>query len=209
MKKYLFILILAALLLPGIVSAQQRDAESRDWRWSLRSNGLLPLTNVGAGYTFGPKGRFSLGVDWYYPWIWPPRSGRWCFELLAAGAEARWTFRDGTDPYRRGTGFSIGLGGMTGYFDMGRNYMGFQGEAIAAILDARWTFPINKGRWRLGVGVGGGYLYARIRDYEVKERYGDLYRTGEWTRRINYWGPLRADVTLQIPIWHDVKREER
>lgn len=223
MKRYkcLALPFLLLSLLPFVAGAQPSDSGvcmreaadssrscaravgSRTWNWEVHSNTLLPLLNVGGGVTMGPKGRFSLAADWYYPWIWPPRSNRWCAELLAGGVTARWTFRDGTDPYRRGTGFSLGLGPMAGYFDFQRNWRGIQGEAIAAVLDARWTFPINRGRWRLAVGAGAGYMRVRLREYEVYERGGDLFRTGEYSRRVNYWGPLRADVTLIIPFWHD------
>lgn len=181
---------------------------AKDWRWAFRTNLLIPAMNVGIGYTAGPKGRFTIGADWFYPWIWPAPKNRWCFEILALGLEARWTFRDGTDPYVRGTGPSIGVGVMAGYFDFEREYKGIQGEYIAPCLDFRWTFPINKKRWRLGVGVGAGYLHAITRDYVVYYEGGDLYRKGEYTNRINYFGPMRADVTLSIPIWHKVRVKE-
>ena len=181
---------------------------AKDWRWAIRTNLLIPAMNVGVGYTAGPKGRLTLGADWFYPWIWPAKSNRWCFEILALGLEARWTFRDGTDPLVRGTGPSVGVGVMAGYFDYEREYKGIQGEYIAPCIDFRWTFPINKKRWRLGVGVGAGYLHARTRDYVVYYEGGDLYRTGEYTNYINYFGPMRADVTLSIPIWHKSRVKE-
>jgi hypothetical protein len=169
----------------------------------VRTNTLLPLLNAGIGVTTGPKGRFTIGADVYYPWIGHPASNRWCIEALAGGVEARWTFRDGTDPLRRGTGPSVGLGAMAGYFDFGRDYRGAQGEFITAALDFRWTWPINRRRWRLGLGVGAGCFYARTRDYVVFSPGDSPYRTGEWSNHISYWGPLRADLTLTIPLWHD------
>lgn len=177
----------------------------RDWRWELHTNLLVPALNIGAGVTLGEKRRFSLAADWYFPWLWPSKKNRWCFEVLALGLEGRWWFRDGSDPLRRGTGPSIGLGVMAGYFDLERRYKGIQGEFLAPSLDFRWTFPINHRRWRLGIGVGAGYFRSRTRNYTVYSEYGDLYRDGEWSNIINYAGPVRADVTLTIPIWHDTR----
>lgn len=196
------ILTLVLLLAATTVTAQ-------DWRWAARSNLLVPGLNAGIGVTTGAKGRFSVGADIYYPWLWPFRDNRWCFELLAGGLEARWTFRDGTDPFRRGTGPSVGVSAMAGYYDFERAYKGLQGEFWSVGIDFRWTFPINRNRWRLGVGVGAGYLYSQSRDYVVYTPGGDLFRTGQWTNYLNFYGPVRADVTLTIPIWHDTKEGAR
>jgi len=177
------------------------------YHWSPRTNLLLPGLNVGVEYTFGEKGHFSLAADLYYPWIWPPKSGRWCFELMFANVEARWTFRDGTYPSRRGTGPSIGLFAMAGHYDFGREFRGRQGEFVATGLDFRWTWSIWDGCGRLGVGLGVGYMNTVSRDYVVYTVGGELYRTGEWSNRMDYWGPVKADVTLSIPLWHSYNKK--
>ena len=47
---------------------------------AIRSNLLLPALNVGAELPVG--NRSSFAVDHYYPWAWPDKSNKDCFELL-------------------------------------------------------------------------------------------------------------------------------
>ena len=200
MKKTLAIALFLTLLASGGVAAAQEQSLTT-YRWEAHTNLLVPALNVGVGLTPAMDGHFSLGADLYYPWFGYARSGEWCAELMAACLQARWTFRDGTDPRRRGTGPSLGVSAIAGHFDLGRDFRGKQGEFVAASLDFRWTWAVNKGRWRLGAGVSAGYLHALNRDYVVYTNGGDPYRTGEWSNRFDYWGPLKADVTLTIPFW--------
>lgn len=200
MKKTLVITLFLSLLTGGYLSYAQ-ELTRTTYHWEARTNLLVPLLNVGVGYTPAGNGHFSLGADLYYPWFGYPESAEWCFELMAGCLEARWTFRDGTDPRRRGTGPSLGVSAIAGYFDLGRHFRGQQGEFVAPSLDFRWTWAVNKNRWRLGVGISAGYLHAWTRDYVVYSNGGDPYRTGEWSNRLDYWGPLKADVTLTIPFW--------
>lgn len=177
----------------------------RDWRWQLRTNALLPLLNAGIGVHTGPKGRFSLGADVYYPWLRlaEPKDLAWCCDALAGSLEARWTFRDGADPLRRGTGFSTALVLMAGYYDLGWNYKGIQGEGAAAALDLAWTWAVARGRLRLGLHAAFGGALTQYRNYTVYE--GRAYRDGDWSRNMTYLGPLKAEVRIGFPLWHETK----
>ena len=178
-----------------------------DWRWAVRTNLLVPAANVGVQW---PVGRhLSLAADWYYPWIWPPRKNAWCIEMLGLGLEGRWWLRDGSDPYRRMTGHSFGCAVMAGYFDFEMNNRGLQGEYLHVGLDYAWTIPVFKDRCRLTFVAGAGWLHSRFRNYAVHEPFGRLYRDGDWSEKLNWFGPTRLEVSLAVPIWrkHTIRQE--
>ena len=192
---------------PARESAPEAPASpaGRDWRWQLRTNTLLPLLNAGVGVTTGPKGRFTIGADVYYPWLRLVENDSWCVEALAASVEAGWTFRDGTDPARRGTGLGVQIGAAAGYYDLGVRYKGVQGEGAAAWVGASWTWAVARGRLRLGIHAAGGVLLTQYRVYEVYE--GAAWREGDFSHNMVYYGPLKAELRLGIPLWVDKKME--
>lgn len=190
----------SARAVPPVLLQASSDTLVRDWRVALRTNLLVPALNAGVQVQAGRH--LSLGADWYYPWIWPPKENRWCFELLGLGLEGRWWFRPGDDPLRRATGPSAGLGVMAGYYDFERNYAGRQGEYACIVADGQYGFPLRGGLWRLTVGLGVGFLYTRYREYDVPGPGGRLFRTGNWSQRQRYFGPLRAEVSLVVPLWY-------
>lgn len=176
----------------------------RTWRVAPRSNLFVPLMNVGLGIACGPKGRFMIGADWYYPWSGSLGNGSWCVEVLAAELSARWYFRDGTDPYSRATGFWLGLDAMATLYDLCLHSKGFQGEGLAGGLAFGWTFPVGKGHLRMGLEMTVGYAYLQNRRYDVFE--GTAFREGDFMRTIGWWGPLKAAWTLEVPIWCNVSK---
>lgn len=189
---------------PAVESAPGSPA-FRDWRWMIRTNTLLPLLNAGVGVTTGPRGRFTVGADVYYPWLRLVENESWCVEALAVSVEAGWTFRDGTDPLRRGTGFGLQLGAAAGLYDFGVKYKGVQGEGAAAWVGASWTWAVARGRLRLGIHAAGGVLLTQYRVYEVYE--GAAWREGDFSHNMVYYGPLKAELRLGFPLWFDKKME--
>ena len=189
---------------PAVESAPGSPA-FRDWRWMLRTNTLLPLLNAGVSVTTGPRCRFTIGADVYYPWLRLVENESWCIEALAASVEAGWTFRDGTDPARRGTGFGLQLGLAAGYYDFGIRYEGIQGEGAMAYVGASWTWAVARGRIRLGIHAAGGVLLTQYRAYEVYD--GAAWREGDFSHNMIYYGPLKAELRLGFPLWYDKKKE--
>lgn len=178
---------------------------AEDWRVGLRSNLLVPGLNIGVQVPVSTH--FSVAADWYYPWFWPSRDQLRCTELLGLGLEARYWFRDGSDPSLRCTGPSLGVGMMAGYYDLGRRGSGIQGEYALAELDYGYVFRIFRNRFRLMLGIGVGWLHTRYRTYEVYEPGGRPYRVGEWSDKLDWVGPVRAEVSLLIPLWRQQKKE--
>ena len=80
---------------------------------AFRTNLLLPASNVGMSIPVGNS--WSVGMDYYFPWIWPPEKNRWCIELLGVGLEARYWFGRSRTWQQRLTGHSVGLGVNAGY----------------------------------------------------------------------------------------------
>lgn len=188
----------------GMSQEEEAIFYSRSWRVSPRMNLVLPLLNVGLEVACGPKGRLVVGADWYYPWTRGIGNGSWCVEAQAAGLDLRWYFRDGRNPYRRATGFWMGLSAMAAYYDLCLHREGVQGEALAGGLSLGWTFPVNRGRWRMGLEATFGYAYLQNRRYDVFD--GTAFREGDFMRTVSWWGPVKAAWTLEIPIWHNVRR---
>lgn len=186
--------------------------------FAFRTNLLLPLTNIGVEIPLG--NRFSLGADFYSPWIprdlFPDvRRREWCFQLQTASLEARlWlggkhSNRVADNRRYRLSGHSIGLMAMAGYYDLGMNWKGVQGEFLAAGLDYMYSAALGRrGGVHLDFELGVGYVMSPgARTYEVYVEGGKLFEAPSVTKDINFIGPVRASVSLVVPIFKRTDRE--
>lgn len=194
----------AALWVGSVWNACAQDSQNI---LAFRTNSLaMPLLNVGMEVPLG--NHWSLGLDWYYPWLWRPSHaegvdyGGKCFEALALDLETRYWFgkrvRNGRGS--RLLGHSLGAFGMAGYYDLEWNYHGFQGEFAIGGLDYLYACPIFKGHMHLEFSLGVGYFYSRAREYRVYNDGGKGYREKDMAREIRYWGPVKATFSLVVPI---------
>lgn len=183
---------------------------------AFRSNLLLPLLNVGVELPIG--NRWSMGADWYYPWLWRDWLGnaskKSCFELLSAGMDIRyWLGRrheagEKNWQYRL-TGQAIGLYGYWGYYDLGHNFKGWQGDYYHVGVDYTYALAIGKRkRWRLAFNLGVGYLHSAAEEYKVYNEKGHPFRTGV-KKQVNWFGPTKAAISLSLPIYKKVRKEVR
>ena len=168
-----------------------------------RTNLLLPLFNVGIEFPIG--NRFSVGADWYYPWIPRSYSHKNCFQALGLELEARyWLGRShGSGQANRKNrllGHSIGAFVMSGNYDLGRNYSGHQGDFVLGGVDYLYAMPILQGKARLELSLGVGYFYSKATHYEVYGWNGRGYRDKDFRKIFEYVGPLKANVTIVVPI---------
>lgn len=179
---------------------------------ALRTNMLLPLLNAGVEVTIG--NRWSVGFDWYYPWLWREwhKSTKMerCFELLLGGAEARYWLGSrhtpGEDNWKyRLTGHSVGAYVYGGYFDIGKNFEGRQGEFFNIGLDYLYSINVGK-RLKIEFSVGVGFIHSSARKYKVYNEDGKAFRTGV-TERVNWFGPTKATVSLVVPLYRKVRKE--
>ena len=171
----------------------------KDWNVAIRTNLLLPAFNVGVEVPLGNQ--WSVGADWYYPWMFRWADHKDCTQALALNLEGRYWFGKDRTRERRLTGHSVGLYAMAGYYDLERNYKGYQGEFVTAGIDYLYACPVFWKRLRLELSLGVGYFYSLARSYEVYTEGGKGYKDKDMAKRIQFFGPTKANVTLVIPIY--------
>lgn len=176
------------------------EPEKEKTIYALRTNLLVPGLNVGAEMSLGTN--WSVAADYYYPWFWPKKDNKNCFELLGWSVEGRYWFgrnRSSKDLLR---GHSVGLYATAGYYDFERNFKGQQGEFIGTGLD--YTYSMGIGREKkvnLAFTLAVGYLHSWGTNYTVPVEYGELYPE-DGTVLFDYFGPTKAAVSIVIPICH-------
>ena len=179
----------------------------------LRTNLLLPLLNVGVELPLG--NRWSIAADWYYPWAFRKSDHKNCFQADGLSLEGRYWFgskhKSGVENKKyRLQGHSVAGFVMAGRYDIERNYSGHQGEYVLGGVDYLWATPIFKGKMHLELSVGVGFFYSWARHYTVYEEGGKAYRDKNFRKRFSYFGPLRASVSLVVPIkWTTTKTVNR
>ena len=182
-----------------------RQGSDRLWRTAFRMNMLAPLLNVGFEAGLGRNRRFVLGADFWYPWLRPfIKDNATCIEGLGGSIEGSFFFRKSNDPCSWASGLYLGMSFAGGYYDVCFNAKGRQGEGLAATLFFGWSWPVNRGRWRLSLDIGAGYMVTKYREYYIWED-GLAYRPGDWEGILRWWGPTRASFALHIPIWYRTK----
>jgi len=197
--------------LPSPVAPVRADAvpytEGRKLLFALRTNALaIPLANVGIEVPIGQ--RFSLGMDYYYPWIWRPHhsegvdySGT-ANELLALDLEARYWFPGKhSSPGERLLGHSLGVYAAVGYYDFERNASGHQGEFYNVGIDYLFAVALWGGRLHLEFELGLGYIHSVAQPYDNFKGGDKCFRRQGVRENVNWLGPTRAQVSLVLPIY--------
>ncbi len=179
-------------------AAQTAASAASKTVFALRSNLLLPALNIGAEIPVGNK--WSFAADYYYPWLWPGKKNKQCFEFLGWSAEWRYWFGKERTAARRLQGHSMALYGAGGYYDFQKDYKGKQGEFYSCGLDYTYSTPLGKReKVFMEFTIAVGYLRSDYRKYEVLADYGPLFKEdGEYL--FDYIGPTKAAVSLVIPI---------
>lgn len=174
---------------------------------ALRSNLLVPALNFGVEVPIGTN--WSVAADYYYPWVWPKRDNKNCFELLAWGIEGRYWFGKERTVFDRLQGHSIGLYGYMGYYDFERNFHGHQGEFANVGVDYTYAMAVGKRRTvHFEFSIGLGFIYSQARKYTVIEANGPLI-SDKITKTIGFFGPTKANISLVVPIFQRVKPNDK
>ena len=174
---------------------------------AFRSNLLVPALNFGVEVPIGKH--WSVAADYYYPWVWPKRDNKNCFELLSWGFEARYWFGRNRTVYNRLQGHSIGLYGYVGYYDFEYNFHGYQGEFANVGLDYTYAMAVGKKkRVNLEFSLGLGFIYSQARKYSVIEENAPLI-SDKITKTIGFFGPTKANISLVVPIFQRVKPNDK
>ena len=172
--------------------------------YAMRTNLLVPALNFGAELPLGNN--WSVAADYYFPWFWPAKENKNCFEFLGWSAEGRYWFGRDRKPSDRLRGHSVGLYGAAGYYDFERNYRGLQGEFFSTGLDYTYAMGIGKAkRLNLEFTLAFGYIRSRNKTYEVHGPGGALF-PDEGLMMFDYFGPTKAAVSLVVPIYKEGRR---
>lgn len=183
-------------------AAPQRP-ETKKMILAARTNLLVPALNVGLEVPVG--NRWSVGTDYYFPWIWPSEKNRWCMEMLSLNIEGRYWFGKDRKEEDRLTGHSVGVYAGGGYYDFEFDWKGRQGEYVTAGVDYKYALPLGrKKRVRMEFLLGIGYLHSWVRPYEVPVEYGPLIRNPQ-ELRVNWFGPTKMAVSISVPIYAKTK----
>lgn len=163
----------------------------------LRSNLLLPLGNVGVEVPIGT--RWSVGADFYYPWFKRKSNHKDCVQALMWNLEGRYWFGKDRKDEDILEGHSVGFNTMVGYYDLEKNYEGYQGDFVNFSLDYTYGLPFCKDKLHLEFTLGLGYFFSKATKYEVFEEGGKGYKSG-YKEKFQYIGPNKIAVSIVVPI---------
>ena len=197
----------AELIPPFHIEYKAEPIEIRKPVVAIRSNLLVPALNIGVEVPIGTN--WSVGADYYFPWVWPKRDNKNCFELLAWGIEGRYWFGKNRTVLDRLQGHSLGLYGYMGYYDFERNFHGHQGEFANVGLDYTYAMAVGKKKAvHFEFSLGLGFIYSQARKYTVIEANGPLI-SDKITKSVVFFGPTKANISLVVPIFQRVKPNDK
>lgn len=145
--------------------------------------------------------RWSVLGEYTFPW-WLKSDDSFCFEMLQAGAEARYwlgnrkALRTG-QPRNLLTGWFVGAYTSAGYYDFQfqQNY-GYQGEFyIAAGLSGGYALRLSR-RLNLEFSLGLGWLTTQYYRYDIERSVEKTELVRGNYGRFQWMGPTKAKVSL-------------
>lgn len=173
---------------------------SHHFKWALKTNLLydaMLIPNLGAEFYLGHD--ISISANWHYAW-WNTRGWFW----RTYGGEVSLRYWLGSQAKAKPlSGHHIGLYGQVLTYDFmasGTGYMsGNPGEALfdrpsySVGLEYGYSLPIAR-RLNLDFVIGLGYLRGMHNEY----RLIDNCYVWQEQKKVNYFGPTKAEVTL---VW--------
>lgn len=175
--------------------------EGKKFLLALRTNIFaIPAINVGAEFPFGQH--WSVGVDFYYPWIKRNSLHKDCFEFVAYDMDVRYYL--GSDRYPKESrllGHSFGIYGAGGHYDFEQDWMGYQGTFFNIGFDWKYSWPVMHGKMHMEIEIGLGVIYSDAQPYDCFVPYGDCFRRPEERKIIRWYGPTRAQFNIVVPFY--------
>lgn len=194
MSKGFYILLLISFLTIGVLSAQASDASrenevEQDSRIALKTNllgygALMP--NIEAEWKFAD--RWSAAFEAQGAWYSKEPEHK-VYRLATWIPEARYWVVDRS----RWNGVYVGIFGGAGIYDLCNSKKGHRGEGVMGGISAGYMFPISK-HLSFDAGIGVGYAWIHDKEYFPLDGHY-LY---QYTKNINYFGPLRLKFSL---VW--------
>lgn len=169
---------------------QEGAYKQKEYIFNLKTNLLLPLLNVGLEVPI--KEKYTVGLEYYYPWI-KPSSDKWCAQMMAWFLEAKYWIKN-----KHGFGVYTGVG----YYDYQDSKSGDQGEFVDVGVDYTYSISVGAKKWmKIQFNLGLGYVFTTARHYHPTEDYEHLIKDPTVKRKNSHFvGPTRAGVSLVFPI---------
>lgn len=187
---------------PIDVPAPEFFRSCRPFYMGVKSNALYDLAavpNIGVEFYLGKK--LSIVANWMYGW-WDTDRTHHYWRIYGGDIALRRWFGSAAEN-KPLTGHHVGIyGGVVTYdFEFGgTGYMGgLPGRTLwdrcnyVAGLEYGYSLPIAR-RWNIDFTIGAGYLGGKYIVYYPKDR---CYVWKE-TRRRNYFGPTKAEISI---VW--------
>lgn len=160
---------------------------------------LLAVPNLGAEFYLGKN--LSIVGNWMYGW-WKSDPSAFYWRIYGGDLAVRWWF--GAKAHEKPlTGHHIGIYGSFLTYDFELGGTGYMGGIPRGTLwdkcnrffgaEYGYSLPIAS-RWNIDFNIGAGYWGGIYQVYDPKDGCY-IYRE---TRRRNYWGPTKAEVSL---VW--------
>lgn len=160
-----------------------------DSRFALKTNMLdylVLMPNLELEWAFAD--RWSVALEGQGAW-YAKNSPHKVYRLATLMPELRYWVIDRSLWH----GMYVGIFGGAGLYDLSNGNKGHEGEGFMAGLSLGYMWPIGK-HFSLDAGIGVGYLNIRDKVYMPRDGHY-LY---QYTKDINYFGPLRLKLSL---VW--------
>lgn len=186
------------------------EIESMKMIMAFRTNLIAPGQTIGIEIPI--KDRWSVGIDYWYPWF-VSKHNRWCTEQLALFLDGKYWFTG--DKYawtdtEKLQGHAVGMYVAAGYYDYQDIDAGDQGEYVNVGFDYTFAKPIFKNRCRLEFHIGIGFVRTWYRPYKPSSDFEHLIKDpGIKHKTSNFFGPTRGGVSFVVPILQKYKNGKR
>lgn len=183
---------------PDVPSEAQENDGDRTYRHllALKTNllfyGVL-MPNLSLEWLI--TGKWSVAVEGNMAW-WSNESKFKCYRVATVDAEGRYWIK----PRDYWHGFYVGVFAGAGLYDLENGGNGHRGEGAMAGATVGYMWPIRH-NLSFEVGVGGGYLYSRDKEYKPFEGHYVYQRS----KSINYFGPLKLKFSF---VWRFLDRNK-
>ena len=144
------------------------------------------------------RNHWSVAAEYAFPW-WE-KGNKHCLQMLNAGIEARYWFRNNRYHAEKLRGHFLGLYGMSAKYDFQWDRdLCYQGEGWSVGLTYGYSLKLSR-HLNMEFSISVGYLSTAYRHYFPADDYSELWIDRSKQGRLNYFGPTKLKVSLVWPI---------
>lgn len=171
----------------------EEPRQKADSPFALKTNLLdyaILMPNIEAEWMFSHH--WSVALEWQGAW-YAKNNPRKVYRVSTVIPEVRYWVIDRA----RWHGMYVGVFAGGARYDLSNDSKGHEGEGVLAGASVGYMWPIGK-HLSLDAGIGLGYMRLRDKKYLPEDGHF-LY---QYTKNINYFGPLRLKLSLvwRIPM---------